>query len=291
MPRFWAYYNILILSSKPPRCKHFLPVLPMEWQVKCIRKSYKGSGLARDTPFRLLTAFASTFPKGDGFWQCRKVARHHESRPLGEGGLTQSGKTEGVSLQQKSRRTKSAAALRGVTSQPALRDDPPHTGQIDPTQQMLQYDQHGILLSDRPFQPNSPFSKKKQKQLRQAAAAQKGRAAAQGLETWKVCSFRFFPSRLLPGAGLPYIRTSPPQDCKYHGGKYWEESIQIVSIAQGQHPRPLSRRCAMPDSPFCRCATSSPAGDVGPQSGSPWQSTQTSSLCQGLSLWERCHRR
>ena len=61
--------------------------------------------------------------------------------------------------QQKSRRTKSAAALRGVTSQPALCDDPPHTGQIDPTQQMLQYDQHGILLSDRPFQPNSPFSK------------------------------------------------------------------------------------------------------------------------------------
>ena len=78
---------------------------------------------------------------------------------LGEGGLTRSDKTEGVSLQQKSRRTKSAAALRGVTSQPALCDDPPHTGQIDPTQQMLQYDQHGILLSDRPFQPNSPFSK------------------------------------------------------------------------------------------------------------------------------------
>lgn len=60
---------------------------------------------------------------------------------------------------QKSRCTKSAAALRGVTSQPALCDDPPHTGQVDPTQQMLQYDQHGILLSDRPFQPNSPFSK------------------------------------------------------------------------------------------------------------------------------------
>jgi hypothetical protein len=62
-------------------------------------------------------------------------------------------------LRKNSRRTKSAAALRGVTSQPALCDDPPHTGQIDPTQQMLQYDQHGILLSDRPFQPNSPFSK------------------------------------------------------------------------------------------------------------------------------------
>ena len=32
-------------------------------------------------------------------------------------------------------------------------------------------------------------------------------------------------------------------------------------------------------------------GEVGPQRGSPWQSTQTSSFCQGLSLWERCHRR
>ena len=59
--------------------------------------------------------------------------------------------------QQKSRRTKSAAALRGVTSQPALCDDPPHTGQIDPTQQMLQYDQHGILLSDRPFSAEQPL--------------------------------------------------------------------------------------------------------------------------------------
>ena len=58
---------------------------------------------------------------------------------------------------QKSRRTKSAAALRGVTSQPALRDDPPHTGQVDPTQQMLQYDQHGILLSDRLFSAEQPL--------------------------------------------------------------------------------------------------------------------------------------
>ena len=31
-------------------------------------------------------------------------------------------------------------------------------------------------------------------------------------------------------------------------------------------------------------------GEVGPQSGSPWQSTQSSSLCQGLSLWERWMR-
>ena len=30
-------------------------------------------------------------------------------------------------------------------------------------------------------------------------------------------------------------------------------------------------------------------GEVGPQSGSPWQSTQSSSFCQGLSLWERWH--
>ena len=36
--------------------------------------------------------------------------------------------------------------------------------------------------------------------------------------------------------------------------------------------------------------TSSPgAGEVFPQRESPWQSTQTSSLCQGLSLWERWH--
>ena len=46
-----------------------------------------------------------------------------------------------------------------------------------------------------------------------------------------------------------------------------------------------------PDSPFCRCATSSPgAGEVFPQRESPWQSTQSSSLCQGLSLWERWMR-
>lgn len=62
-------------------------------------------------------------------------------------------------VQQKSRRTKSAAAAQGFTSEPALSDDPPHTGQIDAAQQMLQYDQHGILLSDRPFQAKSPFSK------------------------------------------------------------------------------------------------------------------------------------
>ena len=69
-------------------------------------------------------------------------------------------KAEGIpnrSAQQKSRRTKSAAALRGVTSQPALCDDPPHTGQVDPTQQMLQYDQHGILLSDRLFSSEQPL--------------------------------------------------------------------------------------------------------------------------------------
>lgn len=44
-PRFWAYYNSMILSSKPPSCKHFLPIWPTERQVRHIRKSYKGSGL------------------------------------------------------------------------------------------------------------------------------------------------------------------------------------------------------------------------------------------------------
>ena len=87
MPRFWAYCNSVILSSKPPRCKHFLPFLPMGWQVKCIRKSYKGSGLARDTPLPSAHCVRIHLPQGDGFWQCRKVARHHESRPLGEGGI------------------------------------------------------------------------------------------------------------------------------------------------------------------------------------------------------------
>ena len=61
----------------------------------------------------------------------------------------------------------------------------------------------------------------------------KGRAAAQGLETWKVCSFRFIPSRLLPGAGLPYIRTSPPQDCKCRGGKCWKENpLRLTFVRQ-----------------------------------------------------------
>ena len=52
-----------------------------------------------------------------------------------------------------------------------------------------------------------------------------------------------------------------------------------------------SQSPTVPDSPFCRCATSSPgAGEVFPQRESLWQSPQTSSLCQGLSLWERWHR-
>ena len=87
--------------------------------------------------------------KGELFCFCRSAP---ESDQPGEA-------FQAVPRSKKSRRTKSAAALRGVTSQPALRDDPPDTGQVDPTQQMLQYDQHGILLSDRPVQPNRPFSK------------------------------------------------------------------------------------------------------------------------------------
>ena len=38
----------------------------------------------------------SQLPQGDALWQCRKLCCHRRSRPLGEGGLTRSGKTEGV---------------------------------------------------------------------------------------------------------------------------------------------------------------------------------------------------
>ena len=34
----------------------------------------------------------------DAFGGCRKLCRHHESRPLGEGGCERSEQTEGVSL-------------------------------------------------------------------------------------------------------------------------------------------------------------------------------------------------
>ena len=42
-------------------------------------------------------ALTRQLPQGDDFWLYRKVCHHRESRPLGEGGLTRSGKTEGVS--------------------------------------------------------------------------------------------------------------------------------------------------------------------------------------------------
>ena len=41
-------------------------------------------------------ALTRQLPQGDDFWLYRKVCHHRESRPLGEGGLTRSGKTEGV---------------------------------------------------------------------------------------------------------------------------------------------------------------------------------------------------
>ena len=105
-----------------------------------------------------MQAFFANFANGVASKMYQKKLQGQRARPgYTPSVLTRSGKTEGVSLQQKSRRTKSAAALRGVTSQPALCDDPPHTGQIDPTQQMLQYDQHGILLSDRLFSAEQPL--------------------------------------------------------------------------------------------------------------------------------------
>ena len=83
----------------------------------------------------------------------------------------------------------------------------------------------------------------------------KDRAAAQGLETWKVCSFRFIPSRLLPGAGLPYIRTSPPQNCRYHGGKYWEKLLRTLPYRGRRRFRPAALRCAAAGCtlPHARC--------------------------------------
>ena len=50
----------------------------------------------------------------------------------------------------------------------------------------------------------------------------------------------------------------------------------------------IAARCQIPL--FVTCGDIFPRpGEVFPQSGSPWQSTQSSSLCQGLSLWERWH--
>ena len=208
MPRFWAYCNSVILSSKPPRCKHFLPILPIEWQVKCIRKSYKGE------PSEIVP-------------RSKKAAAQKVQRLCG--------------VSPHSQRSEMIHHIPGRLIRPS---------RCSNTISMV------FSFQTVRFSRTAPLAKTEA--ASSSCRRPKGRAAAQGLETWKVCSFRFFPSRLLPGAGLPYIRTSPPQDCKHHGGKYWEESIQIVSIAQGQHSRPLSHRCAMPDSPFCRCATSSP---------------------------------
>ena len=89
----------------------------------------------------------------------------------------------------------------------------------------------------------------------QSCRRPKDRAAAQGLETWKVCSFRFIPSRLLPGAGLPYIRTSPPQDCKCHGGKYWEKLLRTLPCRGRRRFRPAAPQCAAAGCtlPHARC--------------------------------------
>ena len=46
--------------------------------------------------------------------------------------------------------------------------------------------------------------------------------------------------------------------------------------------RSLRHRCAMPHSPFCRCATSSPgAGEVFPQRKRPWQYGKVSGFAKG----------
>ena len=45
-----------------------------------------------------VTACAVPAPPRGRLWHCRKVSLYRESRPLGEGGLPRSGKTEGVTL-------------------------------------------------------------------------------------------------------------------------------------------------------------------------------------------------
>ena len=47
-------------------------------------------------PLSLLTAFAASSPKGTPLCYAGNLAAATKSRPLGEGGLTRSGKTEGV---------------------------------------------------------------------------------------------------------------------------------------------------------------------------------------------------
>ena len=45
-----------------------------------------------------VTACAVPAPPRGRLWHCRKVCRHHQSRPLGEGGCERSEQTEGVRL-------------------------------------------------------------------------------------------------------------------------------------------------------------------------------------------------
>ena len=133
----------------------------LPWKSIFRMKASPPRGCFRRKPARQLPFAATTPPCENGVQKRPQAFLNPEIKNNISLAYAQSNaeRIQNRSAQQKSRRTKSAAALRGVTLQPALCDDPPHTGQIDPTQQMLQYDQHGILPSDRPFQPNSPFSK------------------------------------------------------------------------------------------------------------------------------------
>ena len=73
-------------------------------------------------------------------------------------------------------------------------------------------------------------------------------------------------------------------------------SGELLSAAKrrGFTPRetpPVISLCSMPDSPFCRCATSSPEpGEVFPQRGSLWRNRKLCVDCQGLPLWGRWMR-
>ena len=55
-----------------------------------------GRGSPASNPLSLLTAFAASSPKGTPLRYAGNLIATAKSRPLGEGGLTRSGKTEGV---------------------------------------------------------------------------------------------------------------------------------------------------------------------------------------------------
>ena len=66
------------------------------------------------------------------------------------------------------------------------------------------------------------------------------------------------------------------------------QKSEVVFVLAGL---PSQSRIRSPDSPFCRCATSSPGpGEVFPQRGSLWRNRKLCVDCQGLPLWGKWMR-